>query len=227
MVVLDLQNIVKTFAQPGGEPLRILSHLDLRIEEASTTSIVGQSGSGKSTLLHIMGLMDTPTSGDVLISGRSTIGMSEAERSSYRGEKLGFVFQHFYLLNRRSVLQNVMEPLFWGDRSTTLERTERAKELIERVGLGHRLHAVPHTLSGGERQRVAIARALVRRPHVLLADEPTGSLDVRTSESITKILFETTEQLGTALVLVTHDPSIASLARNTYMLRDGQLREEK
>ncbi len=223
--VVELAGVTKVFALPSGDRLEILRGVDLTVAAGEILAIVGRSGSGKTTLLNLLGLLDTPSSGTIRIEGKDAGMMSDAQRARLRGEVLGFIFQQFHLLDRRTALENVAEPLLLGSRQEIRERMERAMALLEQVGLADRAHSMPHLLSGGEQQRVAIARALVRNPRVILADEPTGSLDETTGESILDLLFGLVRSRGVALVTVTHDRAIASRADRILTLAGGILRD--
>lgn len=215
--VVDLHRVSRTFdATP---PVEALKPTSLAINEGEYVAIVGPSGSGKSTLLHILGLLDTPTEGNYILDGIDTSSLSERQRAGVRGSRIGFVFQSFHLLNHRTTVENVVLAELYSTRSR-IDRTERAVEALERVGLGHRLDAFPTTLSGGERQRVAVARALVGRPSLLLADEPTGNLDSTTTQSILD-MFEDLNRSGITLAVITHDPEVARRAQRRLTIRDG------
>ncbi len=197
-----------------------LRGVSLGIEPGDYVAITGPSGSGKSTLMHLLGGLDRPTSGRLLLGGRDVAALSAAELARLRNQVIGFVFQSFHLLTRTSALDNVGLPLIYrGVRRT--ERRRRAAEMLTRVGLAHRLHHRPNQLSGGEQQRVAIARALVTGPSVLLADEPTGNLDSRSGEAVLDLLEELNAERGVALAVVTHDSAVAARARRQIRMRDG------
>jgi putative ABC transport system ATP-binding protein len=184
---------------------------------------VGRSGQGKSTFLNILGLLDRPTSGAFLCNGEDVTNYNDAESSRLRGEYFGFIFQQFFLSDRRSALENVAEPFLYSHSRNFDSRLEVAAHLMEKVGLTHRLHARPSQLSGGEQQRVAIARALAMRPQVVLADEPTGSLDAANGEQVIELLFNLVRTEGLTLILVSHDESIARRADRTLVLQNGKL----
>ena len=217
--VLDLVSVGRTF--DGSPPIEALRSVNLRVQRGEYVSIVGPSGSGKSTLLNILGLLDRPTSGTFQLDGISTEQLREGERCSLRGSRIGFVFQAFHLLPHRTTLENVMCALMYrkGGRS---DRRRRSVEALERVGLGHRIDALPTTLSGGERQRVAIARALVGEPSLLLGDEPTGNLDSTTTASILG-LFDELHADGLTLVVITHDQEVSERAGRVVRMLDGVL----
>ena len=203
----------------GGEIVHALRGVDVAIRRGEYVAIMGPSGSGKSTFMNTLGCLDTPTAGEYWLNGQLVLSMSDAALARVRNREIGFVFQTFNLLPRSTALQNVELPLVYAGVSAK-ERHERAKEALERVQLGERLHHRPNELSGGQRQRVAIARALVNRPSILLADEPTGNLDSHTSEEIMRV-FEELFRQGQTVVMVTHEADIASHARRVVVLRDG------
>ena len=197
-----------------------LRGLDLDIRQGEFVAIIGQSGCGKSTLLHMLGSLDKPSEGKLNYRGKSLPDL--ADHAAYRSHEIGIIFQSFHLLPTFTVLENVQIPMFEG-KASRAERTARAKELLESVGLGHRLGHYPSELSGGERQRVAIARSLANSPSVLLADEPTGNLDSVSAVQIIDLLLELHHRLGVTLVLVTHDPSVAERASRVIQMKDGQV----
>jgi len=221
--LLELRDIGKTFTLPSGERLEILDGLDLTVQPGEVTAVVGRSGSGKSTLLNILGLLEQPTSGAYRCEGVDVATMGDARRSRLRGEFLGFIFQQFHLLDRRTALENVAEPLLYAGASGLAGRMERAAMLLDAVGLAERAHSMPHLLSGGEQQRVAIARALVRQPRVVLADEPTGALDTATGERVLDLLLRLVRSEGVSMILVTHEQSVAARADRVLTLVDGRL----
>jgi putative ABC transport system ATP-binding protein len=225
MSLLRLENVTRTVLPPDAPALTILDGVDLTVEEGDRVSIVGRSGSGKSTLLNLLGLLDSPTSGELLFDGRSVKSFSTGERDRVRGRHVGFVFQQFNLLAGRTALENVTMPLLYSTGRQFWRRKTLAAEMLEQVGLGHRLDSLPDRLSGGEQQRVAIARSLVRGPRLILADEPTGALDIETGASVMALIDEVAERTKAALVTITHDPAIAALAARHYALERGVLRE--
>jgi len=215
--VVEVREVSKTY--PGPPPLTVLQPTSLAIHPSDQVAIVGPSGSGKSTLLAILGTLDDPTTGTVLVDGQDVTGMNERARSAVRALRIGFVFQQFHLLPTQTALQNVGTGLLYsGVRHA--DRVERAAAALEAVGLGARMGHRPGELSGGEQQRVAIARALVREPGVLFADEPTGALDSATGESIVQLLAGIAAR-GTAVVVVTHDEGVAGHFARRIRLRDG------
>ena len=225
--VIELTGVSKSFVLPRGERLDVLRDLNLTIRAGEATAIVGRSGSGKSTLLNLLGLLDTPTGGTLRCDGRDVSRMSDARRSRLRGEALGFIFQQFQLLDRRTALENVAEPLLLGSPRAIAGRTARAQALLDQVGLRERAYSMPHLLSGGEQQRVAIARAMVRSPRVILADEPTGALDEATGTRVLDLLFELARAEAVALIVVTHDTAVAARADRILTLSGGQLHGDR
>jgi putative ABC transport system ATP-binding protein len=218
-----MTGVGKQFTLPSGEPLEILANLDLVIAPGEVVAVVGRSGSGKSTLLNILGLLDTPTCGTYRLDGVDTGTLRDRQRAHLRGAFLGFIFQQFHLLDRRTALENVAEPLLYAPTEALANRHERAAALLDSVGLADRAHSMPHLLSGGEQQRVAIARALVRRPRLVLADEPTGALDTVTGERVLDLLFNLVRADAVSMVLVTHEPHVAARTDRVLTLRDGRL----
>lgn len=229
MALIELHNIHKNFRM-GDETIHALNDVSLTIKEGEFTSIVGASGCGKSTMMNIIGLLDLPTSGDYLLDGTNITKMDDDELSHYRNQKIGFVFQSFNLLPKASALKNVEMPMqyasVYNKNLTDALVRNMALETLDKVGLSARVHHLPNELSGGQRQRVAIARALVNNPKILLADEPTGALDSRTSEEILN-LFEQLNKNGVTVVIVTHDNNVANRCRRILRMSDGKIVEEK
>jgi len=219
---LELQGIVKEY--PGHPPVAALAGVDLRVEHGELAAIVGPSGSGKSTMLHVMGTLDRPTRGSVFIDGRDLSKMSDRRLSAVRSHLIGFVFQQFFLIDGMSTLDNVANGLLY---SGTPQRTRRqmAAQALIRVGLGQRMFHLPNQLSGGERQRVAIARAVVHRPAIVLADEPTGNLDTKSSTSILDLLRDLNAQ-GATIVVITHDLEVADTLPRQIFVRDGRIERD-
>ncbi|MBX9961277.1 MAG: ABC transporter ATP-binding protein [Gemmatimonadaceae bacterium] len=216
--VISVEHVVKSVSDSTGT-LDILRDIDFQVPRGQTLAIVGASGSGKSTLLSIMAGLDTPTRGTVKIDGQDLFALDEDARAALRAQKLGFVFQSFQLLAHLTALENVMLPLELAGRK---DARKAATEMLGRVGLGERLGHYPKVLSGGEQQRVALARAFVVHPSVLLADEPTGSLDYATGETVMELMFALNREQGTTLVLVTHDQGIASRCERRITIEAGR-----
>ncbi|MHC9046683.1 ABC transporter ATP-binding protein [Microbacterium saperdae] len=217
--VVELVDVIKEY--PGSPPLRVLHGMSLAIERGELVAVVGASGSGKSTMLSIMGTLDDPTSGTVLIDGTDAAALAERERAVLRARRIGFVFQQFFLLPALSAVDNVALGLLYSGVPAA-ERSARAAAALERVGLGTRMTHRPGQLSGGEQQRVAIARAIVGEPSVLFADEPTGALDSTTGERILELLTSIADA-GTAVVIITHDPHIAERTQRQVSIHDGRI----
>ncbi|MDP2342098.1 MAG: ABC transporter ATP-binding protein [Deltaproteobacteria bacterium] len=209
----------------GGEVVRALDEVDLSIRAGELVAIIGQSGSGKSTLMNLLGCLDSPTSGSYRLAGIPVQELDDDDLAEVRGRLIGFVFQSFHLLPRQSALENVTLPLIYrrGDRVEKKERLRRAAEALRTVGLGDRTHHKPTELSGGQRQRVAIARALVHEPSMILADEPTGNLDSRTSQEILGLLVDLNRQHGRTVLIVTHEPDVARVCQRVIQLKDGKV----
>ncbi|MBL7882977.1 MAG: ABC transporter ATP-binding protein [Bacteroidia bacterium] len=216
--MIQLQNIAKSY-KIGTEVIHALRSVSLEIYKNEYVALMGPSGSGKSTLMNVLGCLDSPSDGEYILNGKSVAKMLDAELAEVRNKEIGFVFQSFNLLPRSTTLDNVMLPLVYAGYSKE-ERIKRAKEVLEQVGLGSRMMHKPNELSGGQRQRVAIARALVNNPSIILADEPTGNLDSKTSVEIMALLEEIHKQ-GNTIVLVTHEEDIAQHAHRIVRLKDG------
>jgi len=223
MTLLRLEQVTRSVQLPDASPLEILKGVDLEVNVGDHVSIVGRSGSGKSTLLNLLGLLDNPTSGAIFFDDEPVRQLRSGARDRKRGADIGFIFQQFNLLPGRTALENVVTPLLYAPGDQFWRRKRLASEMLERVGLGSRMDSMPDKLSGGEQQRVAIARALVRRPRLILADEPTGALDIETGASVMGLLDEVAEQSGAALITITHDANVAALARRHYRLDSGVL----
>ncbi len=220
-VILQASNISRTYMD-GKISTTVLHGLDLTVQAGERIAIVGTSGSGKSTLLHILGGLDMPTTGEVLLHGENLTKMNETKRGELRNRHLGFIYQFHHLLAEFSATENVALPLLMRPKVSIKAATERANYLLAEVGLGHRLHHRPSELSGGERQRVAIARALVLEPSLILADEPTGNLDEDNARAVFELLSSLQATKNTALLMVTHDRNLASLADKQLLMRSGQ-----
>ncbi|GAA1294361.1 ABC transporter ATP-binding protein [Brachybacterium alimentarium] len=223
--LLQLRDLRRSVRLPSHEELHILRGIDLTVEPGDHVAIVGRSGSGKSTLLNLLGLIDRQTGGELLFDGTDVSRLGERRRARLRGASIGFVFQQFNLLERRTALENVMMPLMYGSPGQFWRRERLAMEMLDRVGLAGRAPQQPSRLSGGEQQRVAVARALVRRPRLILADEPTGALDVTTGEAVMALLDEIARESDAALVTITHDLQVAALSRRSYLLDEGTLHD--
>jgi len=224
--ILNCQNLTKTVVINKGTndtQLTILQDVTFQVSSGESVAIVGQSGSGKTTLLSILAGLDLPSSGQLSLFNQSIENMDEDQRAAIRDQYIGFVFQSFHLLPGFTALENVMLPL---EINNDKQAEQKAKELLERVGMGHRLHQYPNTLSGGEQQRVAIARAFAGNPPLLMADEPTGNLDTETGHHIMDLLFELNQEQGTTLILVTHDPELAQRCQRSLRMVKGSLQEE-
>jgi putative ABC transport system ATP-binding protein len=219
--LVQLKDVTKIYRM-GDVELAALSGISLEIEQGEFTAIMGASGSGKSTLMNLLGCLDRPTAGSYLLEGQDISALSNDQLAHLRNQTLGFVFQNFNLLARTSALENVELPLLYSGVPAA-ERHQRAREALERVGLGDRIDHHPNQMSGGQQQRVAIARALVNRPRVILADEPTGNLDSHTSVDV-MALFQELGRTGITVLLVTHEPDIAEYATRVVVMRDGLIR---
>jgi putative ABC transport system ATP-binding protein len=218
--LLSVTNVSKVY-DLGPEKIVALNNVSIGIEKGEFVSVVGKSGSGKSTLMHILGLLDSPSSGEIILNGQNTKGMTEKQLARVRNKEIGFVFQAFNLLQRTSALDNVLLPLKYS-QIPKREWNAKAMEKIRLLGLEDRIHNKSNELSGGQKQRVAIARALVNDPSIILADEPTGNLDSKTGDEIIKIFMDLHEQ-GKTVVLVTHNPEIADLADRKIVIKDGEI----
>jgi ABC-type lipoprotein export system ATPase subunit len=222
---LELKNISKTYEIPSGEgQMTVLKNLSLRINQGESIAIVGPSGSGKSTLLNIIGALDRPSFGSVTLDGKNLAELKDSELSKVRNKDIGFIFQLHHLLPQCTVLENVLIPTIPLDLNGDEENVKiRAKELLEKVGLEQHFYHFPAQLSGGELQRVAVVRALINTPKLVLADEPTGSLDRESSENLGQLLVQLNKKEGVALVVVTHSIELARLMEKVYTLQDGKL----
>lgn len=218
--LVELKGITRVYRSAGGVEVKAVKGIDLAIKPGEFIAIMGPSGSGKSTAMNTLGCLDRPTTGSYLLDGQEVAEMSRDQRARIRNQKLGFVFQGFNLLARTTALENVELPLLYKGVRSSKERRRRAMDSLASVGLAKRSHHVPSQMSGGEQQRVAIARALVTDPVLILADEPTGNLDTKTSDEVME-LFESLHQQGQTIVLVTHEPDIALKCRRIVLFRDG------
>ncbi|HXG11288.1 MAG TPA: ABC transporter ATP-binding protein [Gemmataceae bacterium] len=225
MELIRLENIYKTY-RLGEVDLPVLRGVSLTINRGELVALMGASGSGKTTLMNILGFLDRPDSGRYWLEGEDVSRLSPDQRAVLRNQKIGFVFQNFNLLPRTTALENVLMPLAYSPEAISeREGRQRARRLLERVGLGDRLHHEPSQLSGGQQQRVAIARALINNPSILFADEPTGNLDSHSSAEILRLFEELSERDGLTVVLVTHDAGVAGHARRVIRMRDGRIEE--
>ena len=222
-LVIKIRNITRNFPL-GNEVVKVLKCIDLDIERGEYVALMGPSGSGKSTLMNLLGCLDTPTSGTYELNGKDVSNMSDDELAEIRNREIGFVFQTFNLLPRTTALENVALPMIYAGKSKK-ERTERATQVLQDVGLGDRMDHRPNQLSGGQRQRVAVGRALVNNPSIILADEPTGNLDSKTSLEIMN-LFNQIHKAGNTVILVTHEEEIAENAHRIIRLRDGMIESD-
>jgi len=220
--VLQVIDVVKEY--PGVPPVRALDGVSVEVQRGELAAIVGPSGSGKSTLLSVIGTLDRPTSGRVIIDGHDVSGLSDRWLSAVRSRLIGFVFQQFHLLDGIDAINNVATGLLYTGMAPA-DRRERAVVALQRVGLGHRLHHVPNQMSGGERQRVAIARAVVNRPAIVLADEPTGNLDSKSSASILELIHELHDE-GTTILVITHDVDLGESLPRQIVFRDGRIERD-
>ena len=218
--LIELKDIMKTYVM-GDNVVHALNHVDVTIDYGEFTSIMGASGSGKSTMMNILGCLDRPTSGEYYLDGKEIAGYNDDELAHTRNAKIGFVFQNFNLLSKLTAQANVALPLIYAGVGEE-ERMERAKKALEAVGLGERLDHKPMEMSGGQRQRVAIARAFINDPPVIMADEPTGNLDTKSSYEIMEIFKKMNEQ-GKTVIMVTHEPDIAAYTKRILVMRDGKL----
>ena len=221
--IIQLNHILKDY-YVGTQTIHALRGIDLQITKNEYVAIMGASGSGKSTMMNILGCLDTPTEGHYFLNSQDVSNMDEDALAEVRNKEIGFVFQTFNLLPKYTILENVALPLVYAGIKAK-EREERAKEVLNEVGLSDRLKHRPNELSGGQRQRVAIARAMVNKPSIILADEPTGNLDSKTSIEIMR-LFDAIHQLGNTIILVTHEPDIALFAKRMIRLKDGRIEED-
>lgn len=221
--LIQITDIKRDF-QLGTETIHVLKGIDLQINKGEYVALMGPSGSGKSTLMNLLGCLDTPTSGTYILNGKDVSQMHDDDLAEVRNKEIGFVFQTFNLLPRTTALDNVALPMVYAGYSKS-ERNERAKEVLTQVGLGDRMDHQPNQLSGGQRQRVAVARALVNKPSIILADEPTGNLDSKTSIEIMK-LFGEIHASGNTVILVTHEEDIAAYAHRIIRLKDGMIESD-
>ena len=221
--LLKLENVSREFpSAEGDQPLRVLCGLSLEVARGESVAVVGPSGCGKSTLLNLIGSLDQPTGGTLTFDGRELGGLDDAELAALRNREMGFIFQSHHLLPQCTVMENVLVPTL-AHRSATADDEDRARRLLERVGLGERLAHRPGQLSGGERQRAAVVRALINEPQLLLADEPTGALDETTADKLGQLLVELNAEENLTLITVTHSPDLAARMARTVKLAEGQI----
>lgn len=225
MALIELRDVRKIY-DLGEVKVRALRGVTLNIEQGEYVALLGPSGSGKSTLMNTLGCLDRPTSGSYLLDGEEVVTMSQDERARLRNRRIGFVFQSFNLLARTTAIENVELPLLYSPSISAKERRQRAVDLLHKVGLGQRLDHHPGQLSGGQQQRVAIARALVNQPKILMADEPTGNLDSRTSREVMELFRQLNEESKINIILVTHDQDVGRNAKRAMVLRDGMVVED-
>ena len=219
---IEMRGIVKRFNEGLDSELTVIPGLDFSVEEGEFVAVVGQSGSGKSTLMNIIGLLDRPTSGEYQLAGVDALALGDDKLASFRGQKIGFIFQNFNLIGRMSALKNVEMPMVYAGVSAH-ERTQRAEELLEMVGMSDRMNHLPNELSGGQKQRVAVARALANQPEILLADEPTGALDSQTGRMVMDLFHELHRTHGKTILFITHNPELADECSRTVTMKDGVL----
>ena len=221
--MIKLSHIVKSYKIDDETTFTALYDASITIKDGELVSIIGPSGSGKSTLMHIIGLLDKPTSGDVVINGQDIAKLSDDELSELRHNFVGFVFQQFNLINKLTIIENVMLPTVYTRTPLSFSPKEKAMELLKRLGIDSKANSYPNKISGGQQQRVAIARALIMNPQLILADEPTGNLDTKTGKEILTLLKDLNAKDKITVVLVTHDPEVASQAKRTIKIQDGRV----
>lgn len=224
--MIEVRQLSKTYETPG-ENLRVLTDLDLSVAAGETAAIIGPSGCGKSTLLNLLGALDRPTSGTIKIGDQDISTFTEEQAATFRNHSLGFIFQQQHLLPQLTVLENVLVPRLAGDwQEPAAETEQRARQLLEKVGLAQRLDHLPWQLSGGEKLRTAVARALINRPKLILADEPTGSLDPASTDTVADLLLDLNRDQGVTLIVVTHNADLARRMSKTFELRAGRLERQ-
>lgn len=220
--LIEMRGIVKRFNEGLDSELTVIPGLDFTVDEGEFVAVVGQSGSGKSTLMNIIGLLDRPTAGEYQLAGVDALALGDDKLATFRGQKIGFIFQNFNLIGRMSALKNVEMPMVYAGVSAH-ERTQRAEELLEMVGMADRMNHLPNELSGGQKQRVAVARALANQPEILLADEPTGALDSQTGRMVMDLFHELHRTHGKTILFITHNPELADECSRTVTMKDGVL----
>lgn len=223
LFMIKLQGVSKDYEVDGDVVYPALHGINLDLKKGEFTAIMGPSGSGKSTLMHIIGLLDKPTKGKVYVEGKDISHLSDNQLSSLRNEFVGFVFQQFNLINKLTVLENIMLPTVYSTKKLRFNPRERALDILKRVGLEEKANSYPNKISGGQQQRVAIARALIMEPQLILADEPTGNVDTKTGDEIMKILKDLNRKDKITVILVTHEHDIAAQARRIIKVRDGEI----
>lgn len=222
--MIELKQVVKEYASPSGGPaLKVLDGIDLKVERGESLAVMGPSGSGKSTLLNLMGTMDQPSSGEIVFEGKVLGQYSPAELGEFRAQQVGFIFQDHRLLPQCTMLENVLLPTLTLKQKSSSEDLERARFLIDKVGMGERAEHFPAECSGGECQRIAVVRALINQPKLILADEPTGALDYENAQSLMQYLRELTQSEGCSMVMVTHDSNMLDYAQRSVRIQKGQL----
>ena len=221
-LLIDMRNVVKTYNVGEPSELTVLHGVDFYADQGEFVSIVGPSGCGKSTLMNLIGMLDRPTEGAYAFNGEPVYAKEDKELASYRSKNIGFIFQNFNLIGRMDALQNVAMPMMYAGVERK-ERDERAAELLDRMGMGDRLHHNPNELSGGQKQRVAIARSMANDPDLLLADEPTGALDSKTGRMVMDLFHELNQDLGKAIVFITHNPELAEETGRVVEMMDGRI----
>ena len=223
--MIKLQGVSKSYFL-GEEEVKAVNNVTLEIKKKEYVSIIGSSGSGKSTLMYLIGLLEHPTSGKIYLDGKDVSKLNDEELSKLRNEYVGFVFQQFNLINKFTVIENVMLPTRYAKRNLNFNPTTRAEELLKKLGIEHRSNFFPNKISGGEQQRVSIARALMMKPQIVLADEPTGNLDSKTGDEILDTIEDLNKELGVTVILVTHEKAVANRTKRNIFIRDGAIVEK-